>query len=240
MEYYNLYHNMRLMLEYRGVKDITPELPMDKFIMKMEADTYTLLYGKREATDVYDAAIVAAVLIAKDSDYSTKYANFSKLINTISSTLSTAHPASLALPKNIIVAVSNTSRAKSAKPAGNTTGLSTNINKKLHLDINKDPSKLLVEVYLHSSFVIELPKHSASVKHTIATKEEIEQTVNILREETSKFPSIYVNDPQNIWLGAKVGQIIKIERMSDSAGSAIAYRKMVSSNEISIIPGGEE
>lgn len=79
--------------------------------------------------------------------------------------------------------------------------------------------------YLHKYFAIELAKGPLCSKHSILTNNEVRSLCS--REliiHPLSLPSISVNDPQNIWIGGEIGQIIKINSVSEITGKTIRYR----------------
>jgi DNA-directed RNA polymerase subunit H (RpoH/RPB5) len=94
-------------------------------------------------------------------------------------------------------------------------------------------SNLVIYNYLHRHFAIEIPKGPLCSKHTILTQSEIEHLCSKeLMIHPLGLPSILVTDPQCIWIGAKVGQVVKIEAFSEITGKTIRYRIVVPSVDI--------
>lgn len=223
----DVYQNVRAMLEYRKVDVISSKLDQTKLISQIEGTDYVVIYGKRNADDIRGGAMVAAIIILPNSKYSTKTQDFAKLILSIQNSKEMSDP-NIKF-HNVVVVINNTSRVKAAKATedSNRSGLSSLIQKKINSVINVDPSLLLVEVYNYRLFLIELPKHAVSQVHTIVDAEELKLVVDTLRKPINEFPRIMVGDPQIVWLGARPGQVIKIMRMSDSAGVFPTYRLVV-------------
>lgn len=106
--------------------------------------------------------------------------------------------------------------------------LSTYIRKKI-IDIN---SKLIATKsttqyhnYLHKHFLLNITKGAMCSPHSILTKDEMLKLCSReLMIHPLSLPSILINDPQVIWIGAEIGEIIKIEANSEMAGKAIRYR----------------
>lgn len=98
----------------------------------------------------------------------------------------------------------------------------------LSIYINKSFIKyphLTVYNYLHKYFAIELEKGPLCSKHTILTNNEVKNLcANELMIHPLSLPSIPINDPQNIWIGGTLGQVIKITSISEITGLTIRYR----------------
>lgn len=79
--------------------------------------------------------------------------------------------------------------------------------------------------YLYKHFSQELPNAPLCSRHTVLTDEEVKILCSqelIIHPLCA--PAISVNDPQNIWIGGEIGQIIKIESVSPLSGKVIRYR----------------
>ena len=100
------------------------------------------------------------------------------------------------------------------------TPLSIYINKVLH----HFPT-LRITNFLHRHFSIEITKGPLCSKHTILTNEEVIKTCfQDLMIHPLSIPPIFISDPICLWIGAEIGQVIKIESYSENSGLAIRYR----------------
>ena len=72
-----------------------------------------------------------------------------------------------------------------------------------------------------------LIEHKLVSKHEILNKEDVVKLFSKFKIDGKKLPRILCNDPIVEALGAKIGDIIKIERISETAGRAIYYRIVV-------------
>ena len=82
--------------------------------------------------------------------------------------------------------------------------------------------------YLYSNFITEKKDGPLCSKHTILSKEEMKTLCNRdLMVHPLSMPAILISDPQNIWIGGSLGQIIKIESKALTSGDAIRYRIVV-------------
>jgi DNA-directed RNA polymerase subunit H (RpoH/RPB5) len=98
----------------------------------------------------------------------------------------------------------------------------------LSVYINKSLAKyphLKVFNYVHRYFSIELSDGPLCSIHTILSNTEVRSLCS--REliiHPLSLPSISINDPQNIWIGGELGQVIKIISISEITGKTIRYR----------------
>jgi DNA-directed RNA polymerase subunit H (RpoH/RPB5) len=98
--------------------------------------------------------------------------------------------------------------------------LSIYINKILHKFSN-----LKILNFLHRHFSIEITRGPHCSKHTILTDEEVIKTCfQDLMIHPLSIPPIFVTDPICIWIGAEIGQVIRIEADSEISGKVIRYR----------------
>ncbi len=85
---------------------------------------------------------------------------------------------------------------------------------------------LKIDNYLHKHFVMELSKGPLCAKHTILSIEEAREVCFDLMTHGHNLPSIAIDDPQNIWIGGQLNDIIKIEANSEITGRTIRYRRV--------------
>lgn len=98
----------------------------------------------------------------------------------------------------------------------------------LSIYINKALSKythLKIYNYLHKYFALEISKGPLCSIHTILSNNAVRSLcARELIIHPLSLPSISINDPQNIWIGGELGQVIKIESISEITGKTIRYR----------------
>jgi DNA-directed RNA polymerase subunit H (RpoH/RPB5) len=75
----------------------------------------------------------------------------------------------------------------------------------------------------------DLFEHELVPPHIIASAEEIQLVLDHYGIERNQLPRIYRDDPAVKVLGARPGQVIRIERNSPTAGRSYYYRLVVSS-----------
>lgn len=74
---------------------------------------------------------------------------------------------------------------------------------------------------------IDISKHKLVPKHTILGDKEREDLLERYKITINHLPRILTSDPMVKNLDAKVGDVIKIERISTTAGKTIYYRVVV-------------
>merc|ERR1712071_639459 len=86
-------------------------------------------------------------------------------------------------------------------------------------------TNLKIYNYLHKNFAIEISKGPLCSKHIVMTNNDVRDLCS--REliiHPLSLPSISINDPQNIWIGGELGEVIKIISVSEITGKSIRYR----------------
>jgi DNA-directed RNA polymerase subunit H len=76
---------------------------------------------------------------------------------------------------------------------------------------------------------VDIMKHNLVPLHTILSEEEGKAVLAKYEISMLQLPKIQVTDPVIKMIGAKVGDIIKIERRSPTAELSFAYRIVISS-----------
>lgn len=94
--------------------------------------------------------------------------------------------------------------------------------------INK-PKHLRIKTFLHENFNLIIPKGPLCFPHRIMTHAEVDVLLNDdLCCKLNNLPTIPLSDPQCIWIGAEVGDVIEITPISDIMGEHIQYRRVMS------------
>lgn len=75
----------------------------------------------------------------------------------------------------------------------------------------------------------DLTEHDLVPKHTILSKKEEKDVLKKYEIKPDQLPKLLNTDPVVVSIGAKPGQIIKVERKSQTAKKAVAYRLVVES-----------
>jgi DNA-directed RNA polymerase subunit H len=69
--------------------------------------------------------------------------------------------------------------------------------------------------------------HFLIPKHELLTKEEASQVLAANNSTPSQFPYILATDPIVKEIGAKPGDLVRVSRKSETAGSSVYYRYVV-------------
>lgn len=71
---------------------------------------------------------------------------------------------------------------------------------------------------------IDILKHNLVPEHVILSDEEAEKVLEELKIRPDQLPKILPDDPVVKAIDAKIGDVLKITRKSETAGIFIAYR----------------
>ncbi len=73
----------------------------------------------------------------------------------------------------------------------------------------------------------DVSKHVLVPEHTIMNKKEIEELRKEYKLDLKQLPKIKITDPVVKLIGADVGDVLKIKRISQTMGESLYYRFVV-------------
>lgn len=77
------------------------------------------------------------------------------------------------------------------------------------------------------SIKLNVLEHVMVPDHQIMSEDEVQQLFSLYTISSEQLPKIYHDDPAVKAIGAKVGDVIRIVRMSHTAGRAESYRLVI-------------
>ena len=90
---------------------------------------------------------------------------------------------------------------------------------------------LNIFVYRHEIFSLIIPNGPLCYPHRIMSRDEVLKLTNDdLACYLTNLPKIFDEDPQCVWIGAEIGNVVEIKMLSDISGEAIHYRVVVPKN----------
>ena len=87
-----------------------------------------------------------------------------------------------------------------------------------------DSAHLCIELFHKKELMFNVTKHSMVPKHEIIDKQTKLQLCTEHKVSEKQFPRILKTDPVARYLGLKPGQLVKITRPSETAGTFCSYR----------------
>lgn len=105
-------------------------------------------------------------------------------------------------------------------------GLSNNAEKLLK-QINLSSDDFFLEFFKFDDLLINISKHELVPKHELCSEEEKRLVLKKYRAKETQLPKILQTDPMARYLGARKGELVKINRDSETAGQYIVYRIVI-------------
>jgi DNA-directed RNA polymerase I, II, and III subunit RPABC1 len=197
---FEVYKNLEKLLTYRKITPKSTFLSAEEFAQKLNHYEYVTINGSRGEKGSEIAVII--ILIAPNSKYSTRTSDFRKLLKTIDTK-----------KKSEVMFVSDNS-------------LTVHIRKQFAA-FKLTATNVYLEEHKYDIFIIEIPKHVGVPPHTIMPDAEIDEFLASHYTNRQNLPKISVNDPMAVWIGLHPGQVVKIDRPSETAGKSIAFRHCI-------------
>lgn len=199
-----IYNNVIAMFRYRNVRLISARIDdEDELIKTLNRSNHVIIVGEKDDLDGTKVS-VRAIVLANDSKTSVKSTDIASMIKRIEEVKAVCEVIFVSL--NGVNSVSKMIDKGTLNPAS--------------------PIRFLEDL-TYSTFVIEIPKHVLIPKHRLMQKDEVKaiaKNAKIMRENMQIIRS---TDPMAIWIGARSGDVVEIERLSELAMTAIAYRRCV-------------
>jgi DNA-directed RNA polymerase subunit H (RpoH/RPB5) len=83
------------------------------------------------------------------------------------------------------------------------------------------------EVFLERELMIDLVSHVAVPKHELLTDKDAEQVLQEYETKKREMPKIFITDPVAKYFNARLGQIFRIIRSSETSGQSAYYRLVI-------------
>lgn len=98
--------------------------------------------------------------------------------------------------------------------------------------LNETSASQKIYVYEYALFKTIIPEYSLAPKYTILSKDEIEKELSQFHIQPNNLSRVLESDPQMVWIGAKVGQVVKYEYLSEVTIKSIGYSVVIPSNDV--------
>jgi DNA-directed RNA polymerase subunit H (RpoH/RPB5) len=196
-----IYNNLKAFIEYRKIQTDHVFMSDTDLSKKMEHFEYVRIDGKRTVNGEERNQII--LLISPTSQYVLKTENFKKLLAIIPT---------VNISKCDIMIIANT--------------LEPNTNIKKQLLVVKTLG-YNIEFLPYKLFILIVPHHKAVPFMTIADNDEVNDYCKNYYTSKTRLPKIQSTDPSVLWIGANIGDVLRIHRNSEICSTSIAYRLVV-------------
>lgn len=212
---YNIYKNIQVFYKYRNLisldthmsdEELNTTIQRNKFIIlkaihqkdESNKDLINEIISKPSKKDnKLDIHVYYLVILYPNAEYDSKRAEFKKLMNMIT------------YPRSDVLLISSSKIG---------THMQKFINK-----INEEHPTQTVYSYGYSLFKTIVPEYSLAPKYKILTNEEIKKQLDSMHITIHSLSRILDTDPQMVWIGAKAGQVVRYEYLSEITIYNIGY-----------------
>jgi len=81
-----------------------------------------------------------------------------------------------------------------------------------------------IETFQDSELLVNISQHKLVPKHEVLTANEVRELLKKYKVINAQLPRMLVTDPIARYFGLKIGQVVRIHRPSETAGTYITYR----------------
>ena len=201
-----VYGNLVKMMAYRGAELNMVPLEHKALAHRLNHHETALITGTRDDTDPRGQALLVFALVAPGSEIAEKAGTFIRLLKEL------PRPPPVGILEVVIVTEA---------------AMKTHIDRKIAKYIEVNPT-VEIETHTYDYWTCEVPIHALVPRHIIPARGEFEAHCRENYKSPADFPIIRQREPIATWLGLKVGMGVRIERISETAGTAIAYRYCLS------------
>ena len=84
----------------------------------------------------------------------------------------------------------------------------------------------IYSAYPYYNFALVVPEHKSVAPHRVMAADEVAELLRREHLTRNDLPVILANDAPIVWIGGRAGQVVEITRDSQTAGTALYYRRI--------------
>ncbi len=195
-----VYDNLLKVMTYRGGTLLYPRLEHNTIAQKLNTMQYVSIIGERSSDDLRGDAIIVILLLSPGSKYAARAADAKKLLKEMMPKAERQLEILMVSHEDLVIYVKKAIRAQ---------------------------SESRIDIATYAIFKEDPFNHVSVGKHYLAGPAEVKLFTSRYQESTANFPVIITSDPIAIWLGIRAGHIVKVVRLSESAGEIVELKQCV-------------
>ena len=92
---------------------------------------------------------------------------------------------------------------------------------------NREGVSAQIELFPEDNLVVNITHHDLVPKHEPLSAEETKKVLDAFALNISMLPRLLASDPVALYFGLRRGQVVRITRKSETAGSYVTFRQVV-------------
>lgn len=205
-----VFYNIMRLCEFRGARpNARATLSAAQFTAAMDANHHVQINAERSADDIRGASHLVIIQFSALRSIDTSSQKFKPFIDKIIKT----RPRDGVEFNLILITTAPVSPAIARIIAD-----------------QRDPG-VIVEQHTAARFLIVAPEHIAVPRHTIVPRDEVDTLCREMHLILGNLPHMVASgtmpDPMAVWMGLRPGMIVRIDRISETAGNETIYRRCI-------------
>lgn len=228
---YVIYKNTQSFYNYRNLISLDDELSQEQFIKLIQKDKYMLLSSIDKSFVIDDEGTVDSTKLKHVKEQISNYNEKSKNTDITITNILLIYPGTECESKrmNMMKLVNHIRFPRANVLIITPSKVTSSVAKGLQsISSNREHTGHDFKVFTYSLLNSVLPEHELVPKYEILNDEQVSQLKN-WNIDIEMLPKIFENDPQMVWIGAKVGQVIKFTCISEVTIETIGYSIVISS-----------
>lgn len=222
---YTIYKNIQSFYAYRKLVSLDDELSQDQFIKAISKDKYIILSAVGRALVIDDGGNVDKVKLKSTKTTIESYNEKNGSKNIVLTNILLVYPGTECESKRAnMMKLINHIRFPSVNVIIITPSkISAGVAKGLQLlSTQKEHREHTFKAFTYTLLNSVIPEYDLAPRYEILTSEQIDE-LKAWFLDPATFPKVFENDPQMVWIGAKVGDVVKYTFLSETTIEGIGY-----------------